>query len=492
MSKPEFLRALTGAIFATSISVLIVSATPTEGRVAALGLSHFGPLYLSMLPLPLSIQHIGERTRLHNRQIVFAAGEKRPSKDEQTDRTQQFAEIAALKQEVQKLISEGHYPEAKPILEHILKMQKNILDQNDLTIADTLNILGPEYLMQGQNAEAERALKEGLEIGEKNQKAAHSMSDTGTPDEETTHWSALTRTGRRVDAQSRIITSLNALIELYRIEGRNVEVQSLSSTRAKTLQDQLMLLKALAWLSMDPAAIENIFKEVLDGQAKLLGPNHPDVASTLFDLGYLYRRLFRYSESAKVLERALAIQKKSNGVNKRELAKTLNELGMVFEEQGRYTDAEVLTRTALDTIERNCSSPCTDIGILLSHLGTQYVDEGRYTEAEPVLKQALAIQEKSGVSETANLSKTLYNIALLHRAEGRYSDAVEDLKRILELKVDDTFGPAEWRLAEVYTAQGRQTDAEKLFRRSIEQWEVKEKSKGGVNVEDNPYLVARI
>ncbi len=42
---------------------------------------------------------------------------------------------------------------------------------------------------------------------------------------------------------------------------------------------------------------ESLMLQALTNRAKVLGPNHPDVAAVLTDLGRLYEHEFRYSDA---------------------------------------------------------------------------------------------------------------------------------------------------------------------------------------------------
>ncbi|HEX3586935.1 MAG TPA: tetratricopeptide repeat protein, partial [Candidatus Angelobacter sp.] len=57
---------------------------------------------------------------------------------------------------------------------------------------------------------------------------------------------------------------------------------------------------------------------------KALGPDSPDLATDLNNLGYLYLFSRRYPEAAKVLERALGIRRKAYGDSDPSVKETLN------------------------------------------------------------------------------------------------------------------------------------------------------------------------
>jgi tetratricopeptide (TPR) repeat protein len=84
---------------------------------------------------------------------------------------------------------------------------------------------------------------------------------------------------------------------------------------------------------------------------KALGPDHPDVASSLNNLGNVYLRQGHYAESEPLHMRALAIREKALGPDHPDVAYCLNGLALTFRDQGRYQEAEGLLSQALSTRE---------------------------------------------------------------------------------------------------------------------------------------------
>jgi tetratricopeptide (TPR) repeat protein len=62
----------------------------------------------------------------------------------------------------------------------------------------------------------------------------------------------------------------------------------------------------------------------------------------------IYRQAGRYDESAALLERALAIKEDSLGPDHLEVASTMANLGAVYRRQGRLEETEALYRRARD------------------------------------------------------------------------------------------------------------------------------------------------
>src|SRR5215472_18655495 len=70
-------------------------------------------------------------------------------------------------------------------------------------------------------------------------------------------------------------------------------------------------------------------------QRKTLEPDHPQLARTLSDLGYVYYILGRYMEAEPLYRRALAILEKAGKTHESDAAITLNKLGELYRVEGR-------------------------------------------------------------------------------------------------------------------------------------------------------------
>ena len=78
-----------------------------------------------------------------------------------------------------------------------------------------------------------------------------------------------------------------------------------------------------------------------------MGPDHPDVATNLSNLGWLYYAQGKYSEAEPLYKRALAIDEKALGPDHPKVAGDLNNLGMLYNAQGKYSEAEPLLQARL-------------------------------------------------------------------------------------------------------------------------------------------------
>lgn len=147
--------------------------------------------------------------------------------------------------------------------------------------------------------------------------------------------------------------------------------------------------KAALWQFLSPLAEE--FVQLIQSR---LGPKHPDTATSLNNLGDLYRKLGRYTDAEPLFKRALDIDEKVSGSEHTDTASSLNNLAFLYYDQGHYTEAEPLCKRALDIYEKVSGPEHRNTASSLDNLAKLYCAEGRYPEAEPLYKRALDIREK--------------------------------------------------------------------------------------------------
>jgi tetratricopeptide (TPR) repeat protein len=80
---------------------------------------------------------------------------------------------------------------------------------------------------------------------------------------------------------------------------------------------------------------------------KLLGAEHPDVATSLNNLALLYGSQGKYEQAEPLYLQALEMTKKLLGAEHPDVATSLNNLAELYHSQGKYEQAEPLFLQAL-------------------------------------------------------------------------------------------------------------------------------------------------
>ncbi len=93
-----------------------------------------------------------------------------------------------------------------------------------------------------------------------------------------------------------------------------------------------------------------MYKRSLAFREKTLGPEHPDVATSLHNLAGLYLAQDRYDEAEPLFKRALAINENALGPEHWATTITLNSLVKFYRARGRNDDEERLLHEHEDRV----------------------------------------------------------------------------------------------------------------------------------------------
>ncbi|NEU84560.1 CHAT domain-containing tetratricopeptide repeat protein, partial [Nostoc sp. UIC 10630] len=193
---------------------------------------------------------------------------------------------------------------------------------------------------------------------------------------------------------------------------------------------------------------------------KLLGNEHPDVATSLNNLAGLYSRQGKYADAEPLYRQALEIYKRLPADEHLNVATSLNNLAGLYEKQGKYADAEPLYRQALEMRKRLLGDEHPDVAQSLHNLAFLYSSQGRYADAEPLYRQALEIYKRLLGDEHPDVATSLNNLAALYESQGRYADAKPLYHQALEMRKHllgdehPSVGTSLNHLARLYWGQG--------------------------------------
>lgn len=140
----------------------------------------------------------------------------------------------------------------------------------------------------------------------------------------------------------------------------------------------------------------------------------PDVQQEMLAvLGGIYRDLAFHNQADTLFQRALAIARTTYGPNHPEFAARLADLGTVRKWQGRLPQAESLYRQALAIQQRTLGRDNPSVSRTLTQLAFAVDDEGRYAQAESLHRAALAIDLELHGPQHLEVAADLDNLALL-------------------------------------------------------------------------------
>jgi tetratricopeptide (TPR) repeat protein len=105
-----------------------------------------------------------------------------------------------------------------------------------------------------------------------------------------------------------------------------------------------------------------------------LGPDHLDVARSLYQLARVIKRQNELDAAQSLLERALAIQEAALGPNHTNVASTLFELGKVLQMHGKLPSAARRLKRALNISEAAHGSQSRQVAAILQALASVVLD----------------------------------------------------------------------------------------------------------------------
>jgi CHAT domain-containing protein/Tfp pilus assembly protein PilF len=277
---------------------------------------------------------------------------------------------------------------------------------------------------------------------------------------------------------------LNAEARQLYAQGKYAEALALSE-RALTLREKalgpdhpdvatsLHNLALLHRVKGDYGRAEPFAQRALAAREKALGPDHPDVAASLHNLAALYHEKGDYRRTEPLMQRALVICEKVLGAEHTEVAQSLKNLALLYRDKGDYRRAEPFAQRALAVNEKALGPDHPVVAASLNTLAELYHAKGDYGRAEPLTQRGLAIREKALGPDHPDLVPSLNTLALLYEARGDY-DRTEPLYQRALTIMEKALGPDHPHvvkplnnLAGLYAAKGDAGQAERLYQRAL-------------------------
>jgi serine/threonine-protein kinase len=177
------------------------------------------------------------------------------------------------------------------------------------------------------------------------------------------------------------------------------------------------------------AQADTLLRRAVAVAERVYGPDHPEVAARLTDLGTALKELGELDTAQAVLERAVAIRRQEPGPDRIDLATSMGELASVLSHAGALDRAESLYRAVLAIDTRHYGPEGLEVATDLNNLGVLLGDaRDRLVTADSVYRAALAIREKKLDADHPAVLTLWSNIAANLHEMGRLAEA-ESLQR---------------------------------------------------------------
>ncbi len=198
------------------------------------------------------------------------------------------------------------------------------------------------------------------------------------------------------------------------------------------------LLDGLASYRQSPLAAFGLslpfLERALALDEKMLGPNHPDTATSLNNLGFALRVQGDFAGALSHYERALEIRTKALGLDHPETARSLNNLGYLLQEQGDLQGARLYFERALAIFEKTVGSDDPAAARCINNLGSLLMMQQDLVGARTLLERALAINERTRGLDHPDTATNLNNLAYLLRVQRNFAAALPLDERALIIR----------------------------------------------------------
>ena len=384
---------------------------------------------------------------------------------------------------------------ARQLLQRGIEQAEGLSGQPEVQ-AKMFDVVGKVYTSLGRFTSAEENLRKAVEIkkdyfGSDHPKVAQSLNNLAVSltrqsrfDEAAfLHRKALSiqieHFGEEHPEVAHTLSLLGAWIPLVGIEkAGKLRERALEIRRAAYGTDNLFVASSL----MDVGKIKRsqalpheakaAYREAIEIQNRLLGPDHPDVAKSMIFLGDLEREYFDNESVAESLYvHALTIQRNTFGDEHPSLLHGLGNLSELFSDRGEHMEAERLMRQSLH-IRRKVfgpEHPATAEGI--GHLAHELRRQGRLDEAERLYRESLELWEKIHRPDHLSISGSLVVLGNLLVDKGEYEEADALFERALKIRrlhLGEDAGPLViGARARLYAHREDYHDAEKLYKQAL-------------------------
>ena len=178
-----------------------------------------------------------------------------------------------------------------------------------------------------------------------------------------------------------------------------------------------------------------IHTELYQIRLSVLGENHPDVATSLNNIGFVYKSLGEYGKALDYYERSLKIRISVLGETHPDVATSLNNIGVVYKSFGEYGKA-------LDYFERDLKISLAvlgenhhDVATSLNNIGVVYHSLGEYNKALDYYERDLKISISVLGDNHPDVATSLNNIGYVYDSLGEYAKALNYYERSLKISI---------------------------------------------------------
>ena len=346
--------------------------------------------------------------------------------------------------------SQAKFDEAERLVREGLDMSKRVLPANDPAIARATTALGYVLEDRGSYKEAIATLEEAARLHSARQAASVDLAATlrGLFNSQfyAGNFATAEEIGRRVLAMTRQV----------------------NGERHALVAEDLINLGAVRYERGQYAEAERYYRDALVITESWYGREHFKTGSNLTMLGRALQIQLRLDEAADVLRRAVAIQERVFGPVHPRVASAVNDLGAVAQRRGNYDEAEAAFRRMRDIYKSVYGTNHYLNGIAISNIGGVYTARQDYKGAEPFYREAIATFDAAQGPQHLNTGIARLKLGDSLVGQRRYDEAEQELLTGYEILTKQTSPSVSWlkrareNLVKLYAASNQPEKAKKF------------------------------
>jgi serine/threonine-protein kinase len=148
------------------------------------------------------------------------------------------------------------------------------------------------------------------------------------------------------------------------------------------------------------------------------------LASSTHNLAVVHWRMRRLEQADSLESQAIGLYEAAHAANDMRVASSLDVLAMTRQDQGRADEGVTLLRRALEIRRNALPSPHMNIAASLNNLATGLMNAGQFAEAEPLLRESLEMRRSLLGAEHPQVANATHNLGVAMKELGRDAEAI--------------------------------------------------------------------
>ena len=177
------------------------------------------------------------------------------------------------------------------------------------------------------------------------------------------------------------------------------------------------------------------YEKSLAIRLKTLGGEHPDVANSYNNIGFIWDDKDEYDKALEYYEKSLAIRLKTLGGEHPDVATSYNNIGGIWKNKDEYDKALEYFEKCLAIWLKTLGGEHPDVAISYNNIGGIWKNKDEYDKALEYYEKCLAIRLKTLGGEHPDVATSYNNIGFIWNSKDEYDKALEYYEKSLAIRL---------------------------------------------------------